>query len=100
MDEITRLFGMKGRIKTYDEGLVMLLKLTESSACLIGRHSDTEGPFVNGRRVLLVVPRGYERLHDKPTPEVDTTLNNVSGVKEVREVVTCPKTWSVPHVQL
>ena len=62
-----------GRRKTaHNKSLVVVFKLRKPTAGGIRGHSGTDGPFINGGRlVLLEKRRGNERFEDKPTTEVN-----------------------------
>ena len=58
--------------QTYDEGLVMLLKLSKSAAGSVGSHCQTQRPLIVGAGIPLEDFGRNEGLKNEPTAKINT----------------------------
>ena len=72
---------------TYDESVIMVFQLGESTVCGIGRHECADRPLIDraGGSIWLEEGRGDKRLQHKPSAKIDTIIDG-------RRAETIPRT--------
>lgn len=69
----------------HDKGFVVILKLRNATASGVRGHVCGDGPFIDGRRLVLLEKRwGNEWLKNEPTTEVDAVRFVRSGSECMR----------------